>query len=226
MKATKSKDIGNDNNSRAQDLDGIIASLLSIIDQIDSCFREAKALILELARRLDEGGVCERGHVCREIKKILKDKISQHKITETWIEECLPTEYKRMYNKSKLSLLSKQEDIVKERCDQRLIQVDHTGEEVMADNKSGEDAGLFNEIQGRSKIEFEGERNDQDTRGYTFLIETPELKIHKSELVFMIHREKYQEVINVMKKSKDFIQIIFDQLGPFVRVQPDVLTER
>lgn len=222
MKAKKKEDISSDNNSKVQGLNDIIASLQSLIDQIDSCFREAKALILELARRLDEEGVCERGHVCREIKKILKDKISQGKITETWIEECLPAEYKRRYNKSKLSLLSKLEG-----ADQRLIQVDNAGEQVIKDNKGSEDADP-SEIQERNDVEFKDETNIQDStndgnsRGYTFLIETSELKIHKSELVFTIRRESYQEISDAMKKSTDFIQMTFDQLGPFIHAEPDV----
>jgi hypothetical protein len=39
-----------------------------------------------LARRLDEGGLCERVKISREIKKILNDKISQGK-KEKWIED-------------------------------------------------------------------------------------------------------------------------------------------
>ena len=38
---------------------------------------------------------------------ILKDKIREGKITEKWIEECLHQEYKRKYNKSEVSSLSK-----------------------------------------------------------------------------------------------------------------------
>jgi len=203
---TKKRDASNANQSKVE---VIIARVLSLIDHIDSNFRELKGLILELARRLDEEGICVRGHICREIKKILKDRISQGKVTEKWIEECLPVEYKRRYNKSELSSLSRQHRAAKEQSDQPLIQVDNTGEEVMED-KGGENASPSNET---------GETNNE---GYTLLIENSELKIHGSELVFMIPREKYQEVNDAMEKSTDFIQIIFDQLGPFIRAGPDV----
>jgi hypothetical protein len=69
-------------------LGGVINSLRSLIDRIDSNFREAKDLILDLARRLDEERVVKQGHVSRKIKEILEDKISQGKISEKWIEEC------------------------------------------------------------------------------------------------------------------------------------------
>lgn len=108
MKAKKKEeDKSNDDNPKVQNIDEIITNLQSLIDQMDFYNREAKDLILELARRLDEERGFERGIICREIKKILKDKISQRKISEKWIEECLPKEYKRKYSKSELSSLSK-----------------------------------------------------------------------------------------------------------------------
>ena len=86
---------------------GIITDLRSLIDQIDSNFKRARELVLELARKLDEQHICERDHVCRKVKEMLKDKIKENKITEKWIEECLPQEYKRRYIKSEVSSLSR-----------------------------------------------------------------------------------------------------------------------
>ena len=37
---------------------------------------------------------------CKKIKEILKDKIQEGKISEGWIEECLPREYKRKYTRT------------------------------------------------------------------------------------------------------------------------------
>jgi hypothetical protein len=39
-------------------------------------------LILELARQLDEEKLCDRNHISRKIKEILKDKIQAGKITK------------------------------------------------------------------------------------------------------------------------------------------------
>jgi hypothetical protein len=104
-----SLEIKNDNKySRIAGLPGIIASLRSLIDQYNLELKKLRELILELARRLNENRVCEEGKISREIKKILKDKIEQGKITEKWIEECLPSEYKRKYTKSEQSSLSEQ----------------------------------------------------------------------------------------------------------------------
>lgn len=223
----KKKEIIDDKNQKVQNLDDLIKALLSLIDQIDSCFREAKALILELATRLDEEGVYERGYICREIKKILKDKISQGKITEKWIEECLPKEYKRRYSKSELSSLSKQK-AVEDLSDQQLIHLDATGKELIEDSQIGEDARHSDKSHGLAKDKFLGEtngqeiENDYDIQGCTFLIGNSELKIQGSEIMFTILREKYEEVINAMRSSRDLIQITFDQLGPFIRAEPDV----
>jgi hypothetical protein len=73
-------------------IEGIIADLRIVIDQLDMNFANAKRLILELARRFDETKRFEQSQICRKIKEILQDKIKDGKITEKWIEECLPQE--------------------------------------------------------------------------------------------------------------------------------------
>src|SRR5919199_6010007 len=76
-------------------IDGIIADLRTSIDQLAVNFNSVKNLILELAKLFDETKICEQSQICRKIKEILQDKIKENKITEKWIEECLPQEYKR-----------------------------------------------------------------------------------------------------------------------------------
>jgi hypothetical protein len=96
-------------DSFPQNIKSIIATLRVVVDQIDSDFKRARELILEIARQLDEKKLCERNQISRTIKKILKDKIHEGKVTEKWIEECLAPEYKRQYTKSEPSSLSKQQ---------------------------------------------------------------------------------------------------------------------
>ena len=93
--------------SKFHGLAGLIEDLKSTIDQLNSSFEDAKRLILELARKLDEGQLCGRDQISRAIKDILKDKVRQGYITARWIEECLPVEYKRIYIKSEGNSLSK-----------------------------------------------------------------------------------------------------------------------
>jgi hypothetical protein len=67
------------------------------IEQMYLGLTKAKELILETARQLDEEHVEDQDKICKKIKEILKDKIQEGKISEGWIEECLPREYKRKY---------------------------------------------------------------------------------------------------------------------------------
>ena len=98
-----------DDLSEDQTIKDIIINLKLVVDQLGSNFVKAKELIHELARHLDESKLCERDQVSRKIKKILKDKIEEGKITEKWIEDCLSSEYKRKYTpKSEVSSLSKE----------------------------------------------------------------------------------------------------------------------
>src|SRR6476661_5810702 len=85
-------------------LEQIITDLKLAIDQIDSSFKNARDLILELARILDESGECERRSISRKIKELLADKIQEGKITAKWIHDCLPSEYKREYKREVTSL--------------------------------------------------------------------------------------------------------------------------
>src|SRR5215831_18720418 len=76
---------------------GNVKELRIVIDQLHLNFIQAGELILEIARRLDEDHIVKQDQICRKIKEFLKDKIQERKISEGWIEECLPTEYKRKY---------------------------------------------------------------------------------------------------------------------------------
>jgi hypothetical protein len=93
-------------DSFPQDIRNIIANLMVVVDRIAPGLEQARNLILELARLLDERKLCERGLISRKIKEILKDKIRAGKVSGRWVEECLPPEYKRTYVKSELSSLS------------------------------------------------------------------------------------------------------------------------
>ena len=82
---------------RSNQIETIVTKLRLVIDERGRNFTNAKNLILELARLLDETQRCEQCQISRKIKQMLKDKINEGKITGKWIEECLPQEYKRKY---------------------------------------------------------------------------------------------------------------------------------
>lgn len=91
-------------NNSSKRLEQTITDLRRAIDQIGSSFKNASNLILELARTLEESGVCERRSISRKIKELLADKIQEGKITAKWIHDCLPSEYKREYKREVTSL--------------------------------------------------------------------------------------------------------------------------
>ena len=51
---------------------------------------------------MDENKLCKQETICQTIKEILKEKISEGKISERYIESCLPTEYKRKHIRKKI----------------------------------------------------------------------------------------------------------------------------
>src|SRR2546427_9873304 len=121
--------------AEAQVVKSIIAELKEAIDQIDSNFRKAKDLILELARILDESEQCERSQISRKIKEILKDKINEGKITAKWIHECLPSENKREYDKRELSSLSKNNSISRNNTEQeKAMRIGTAGQSVIGES--------------------------------------------------------------------------------------------
>lgn len=79
----------------------IATKLKAVIDDYNiNYLAKAKELILKLAILLDEIKQGEqRSQVCRKVKEMLADEISEGKITSRWIEKSIPQEYKRKHNK-------------------------------------------------------------------------------------------------------------------------------
>jgi len=78
-------------------VNGIIADLKMVVEKFHFEFTKLREIIQELAKRLDENKICKQEIVCQAIKEILKEKIADGKISERYIEGCLPTEYKRKH---------------------------------------------------------------------------------------------------------------------------------
>lgn len=84
----------------------IISELKLVLDQNSSNLSHLKELILELARMFDETGTIQKGKISSKIKKVLQEEIKAGKITKRWIHGCLPSDYKRLYNKRERNSLS------------------------------------------------------------------------------------------------------------------------
>ncbi len=129
-----------------QTVKSIITSLRIIIDQLDSDFKQARELIQEIAKHLDEGDLCERNQISRTVKKILNDKIQEGKITEKWIEECLSPENKRQYTKGELNSLSKH------RPKRQLIEVSVGGNQILPEQQADKGIDRLSERQPSNKM--------------------------------------------------------------------------
>jgi hypothetical protein len=180
-------------------IQGIITGLRNTIDQLNLNFKRAKESITELARRIDEDRICERGKVSRLIKYILKDKILEGKITAKWIEECLPWEYKRKYFKSEQSSLSKKAKKIQE------MVVDNKGRvHSKLEKTQSENLELKEALRKASKIS------------------TAE-QLAESEIRITITNDKYDEIKAAMQESSNFFYIIVDNVNRIlVRAEVDL----
>jgi hypothetical protein len=237
-------------SSDSKIIDGIIADLRITIDQLAINFNIAKNFILELARRFDETKRCEQSQICRKIKEILQDKIKDGKITEKWIEECLPQEYKRKYAKSEVSSLSKQtkRNTESEQPENRdKILVDAQGGESFLTNVDGRndsDDSHFHNYQiesGPSKeVTNQNIASDDDNKYEAVCSKNYEAKqavkrltsivtddkISATEIEFTIPKAKYEEVKSAMKNSRDSISVTFNKSGILQRADSDILREK
>ena len=221
-------------------IENIITKLRVVIDERDKNFADAKSLILELARHLDETRQCEETQICRKIKEMLNDKINEGKITGKWIEECLPQEYKRKYAKSELSSLSRNAKKVGK------ILVDNGGKSL-AESSSYEDSNIDNtahiahiahtQTQGKDRNQTLQKdtsnnlgisENDDDCGCIRVqelqeaflkaLMMTQDEHLSGAEVKFSIPKDRYEEVKTAMSNGSNCCYLIFDRnSGSFLR---------
>jgi hypothetical protein len=207
----------NDNTSSAflaenKTIEEIVSQIRYVIDQISTNFATARELVLELARRLNETKECELGQTCRKIKLILKDKIREGRITEKWIEECLPQEYKRKYNKSEVSSLSK--------VGRKSVQQLETGKEARAEDN--------NQTVASSAVMSAGESDAGESDADNLIKNNPEQSA--SNLLefefYLTFRDVHQYMASLFPKVGEggkvwFSGIINKSTGMVTYAQPD-----
>jgi hypothetical protein len=212
-------------SSENKSLNEIIAELKTVIDQIVTNQTNARKLILELARRLDEGHICERNQICRRIKDTLKDKIKQGHITGKWIEDCLPANYKRKYNKSEVTSLSKKAKKLQE------MVVDNSGKvraELVSPNGSDTENARLLEKEQSENITY-GEEGEcprcselEEALRKASKMSTAE-QLAKSEIKVTISKDKYEEIQFAMQYSDASFYIVLNSANQsFVRAEPDI----
>ena len=222
-------------------VESIVLQLKEAIDQIDSNFRKAKDLILELARTLDESEQCERSQISRKIKETLKDKINEGKITGKWIHECLHSEYKRQYDKRELSSLSKNSMSRNSTEQEKAMQIGIAGQNVNGESSPFEDSSgkTENEVGVNTKankpnISPAQQSNSRDQsptdcprckKLEALLRASPigpaDQVSYDGDRTYRISKDKYDLLITAIKSSREFCSVTFDKNGVLIHVHSD-----
>ena len=217
-------------------VNGIITDLKIMIENLHLKFTTLREIILELARRLDEEQICKQENICQTIKEILKEKISEGKISERYIESCLPIEYKRKHNKKKI-IETEQISVSQSNQGASLIQNDeaiNNSDYINLENRHIEQKPQFkNEL----TKDFSKLHDDAEFKGCSLckdvVAENKELReIAEKNIMFLsaerlnngikISKNKAKEVEDVSKKCRDFIYLIFDIGGNIIRIKADI----
>ena len=195
----------------------MIIDLRLLIDDYHGYVCKAKELILEIAKRLVQEMKCERSTICTKIKEILEDKIREGKITERWIEECLPSEYKRSYTKSELSSQLKKEKVrAKNKPEDEhevesprelqeiILTTDGTSLSSVQGSEKGDETGEYEKLNQENK-ELKEALIQRDRESFS----TADMML-KEETEFRIPREQFDELHRVMAECEKICYVIFD----------------
>ena len=216
-------------------VNGIIADLKMLVENLNLEFNKLREIIQELAKRLDENKICKQEIICQAIKEILKEKISEGKISERYIESCLPTEYKRKHNRKKI-IETEQISVSQSNQGASLIQKDESNNNsdyIKLENRHIEQKPQFNNELTKDLLKI----NDAGFEGCSLckdvVAENKELmEIAKKNIMFLsaerlnngikISKNKTKEIEDVSKRCKDFIYLIFDIGGNIIRIKADI----
>jgi hypothetical protein len=202
-----------------QEINGIIVDLRQIIDHYSTTFARAGDIILRLARRLDETKQCEQGQICKRIKEILKDELKKGKISEKWIEKCLPKEYKRNYVKSELSSLSNSPEKILVSSQGKTItepKAEPANDNIKIKNLST--------CRNCELLQTENLQLAQALESKTQPI-TAEKLLENGERKFIILKRHGSEIINALQKCTNGCNLVFNSDGILIRIEPDNFEE-
>jgi hypothetical protein len=228
------------------EMKNMVANLRTTFDRIDSDFKKASEYVLEIARKLDESGRCQRSEICRVIKYILHDKIKKGKISTKWIEECLPKEYKREYNKSEqTSLSNKKLEIVVDGDSGELLLDEQTKDafHLTFARKINDDSVKtknnkkieLHELINPNKIKINTSCSGcqqllhntikfQDNMG-KILGPISAYELSNNPEKFIINKKQKVMIQNGLEKCKEFCSLAFNESGLLIKVTTDTLVE-
>ncbi len=230
-----------------KEIKAIVDKLKAVIDDLARNFANAKSLILELARLMDETKQCEQSKICSKIKQILKEKIADGKITGKWIEKCVPQEYKRKYIvKSELSSLSLDDKDTRAAEKILIYASGHSSNSLNSDNSSSNTtteenkskfmANKLNQNNIQCTLDNQGKSSsERDRLRYKELEGTvpgPESVVSAENILqknvdyndktYRIPKDKYDLLISAIKSSHEYCSVVFDNDGILVHAKSDI----
>ena len=187
--------------------------------RIDNIVEEQKTLaadILELAKQLNESNLCETDKISITIKEILKEKIQQGKISEKWIEECLPPEYKRKYKKKKSELTS----LSKKKKEIPLVVAENSGETFMIRAEESRNIQNDSELTESNLLNQELEsKNKGGTADTVTKSESANSRIKEIQIA----KERFNEITDALNKCTAVLYINLNEEGNVESIEPDTL---
>jgi hypothetical protein len=212
------EEVGNRNHGSIdplyESIKDIIDRLRKTIDELDANSKTAQELILEAARKLDESKQCKQNEICVTIKKLLKDRIDQGKISEKWIEDSLPKEYQRkyiaksMHAKSEVTSLSK--NTSKSGTTSVLLPSSHRD----GGGCLGDDCPRCPELVSQNRALREALDKATPLGSASDLSRSEKQK-------FQIPKEMQRKLIEELNDSIESCYVIFDECGRLLDVQSD-----
>ena len=208
-------------------VNGIIVDLKIVVEKFHLEFTKLREIIQELAKRLDENKICKQDVICNVIKEILKEKIDEGKISERYIESCLPTEYKRKYIRKKI--IESEQISVCQNKSPSVIQKDNFDYiNLERDSEPQYNNNLTKTLPKLHHEEFEGCNLCKDV-----VAENKELReIAQKNIKFLsaemlnngikISKNKAKEIEDTSKRCKDFIYLLFDMEGNIITIKADI----
>ena len=193
-----------------------INDIKKLINTLYGTFRTLEEHIFDLAKEYEKRKICETNEICNKIKKDLEEEIKNGKITDRWIEKCLPKEYKRKYEKkSEVSSLSSNDEMIVVTTDGTTSRKNDQNYEDLTISKITDQDNKIKEIDNKeclSCIQLEDSLKSNELFQSADKIRS-ELKIPKY---------RHIELENALKQCEDHIIIRFHGYENIVSIESDI----
>jgi hypothetical protein len=211
----------------------VIDDVKIVLDDIRDNFTRLDDKIKKLAIILYEKRICEKDKISQVLKNILIDKIEKGKISQRWIEKCLPNEYKRNYN---IKVVDKTEQNSLSNDNQTNNKRDRI---IFPDSKESHKENIIEQqvLKDEPKLSIKNVNKIQEigcNLCKNAIAENIELKealqktskflsAQRLKNEIKIPKEKFNDIISEINKKNPFLYIKFDMDGNILSVQASTM---